>query len=291
MIKPVDYKQYDSKWGGLPYALPGENGTIKTSGCGPTTIADVLASIVSPYIDPVTCASWARANGYKAFNAGTYYSYFVPQAAAYGVKVKQLNSSNIYGKTNHSAHDVALSELMKGNWLIACMGKGNWTKSGHFILVYGFKDGNVYINDPASAKANRACNTWQLFKSQVKVYWAVEVPEGIKKNGIANDGHYLHSDFVREVQLCVGANLDGRAGNETLAKTITVSKRKNRKHFVVLMLQKKLKKLGLYNDKLDKVAGNNFDKAVKAYQSWMKKPDGEVTAKQTTWKKLLGLIR
>lgn len=291
MIKPVDYKQYDSKWGGLPYALPGENGTIKTSGCGPTTIADVLASIVSPYIDPVTCASWARANGYKAFNAGTYYSYFVPQAAAYGVKVKQLNLSSIYGKTNHSAHDVALSELMKGNWLIACMGKGNWTKSGHFVLAYGYKDGKVYINDPASTKANRACNSWELFKSQVKVYWAVEVPEGIKKNGIANDGHYLHSDFVREVQLCVGANLDGRAGNETLGKTVTVSKKKNRKHFVVLMLQKKLKKLCLYNDKLDKVAGNNFDKAVKAYQSWMKKPDGEVTAKQTTWKKLLGLIR
>ena len=290
MIKPVDYKQYDSRWGGLPYALPGENGTIKTSGCGPTSIASVLASIVSPYIDPVTCASWARANGYKAFNQGTYYNYFVPQAAAYGVKVKQLNSSSIYGKPNHSAHSVALSELMNGNWLIACMGKGNWTKAGHFVFVYGFKDGNVYINDPGSSKANRACNTWQLFKSQVKVYWAVTVPEYIKKNGIVADGDYLQNDFVREVQLCIGAGLDGKAGNETLSKTVTVSKRKNRKHYVVLMLQKKLKKLGLYHDKLDKVAGNNFDKAVKDYQSWMSKPDGEVTAKGKTWKKFLNML-
>lgn len=179
---------------------------------------------------------------------------------------------------------------MNGNWLIACMGKGNWTKAGHFVFVYGFKDGNVYINDPGSSKANRACNTWQLFKSQVKVYWAVEVPESIKKNGIVADGDYLQNDFVREVQLCVGANLDGKAGNETLSKTVTVSKRKNRKHYVVLMLQKKLKKLGLYHDKLDKVAGNNFDKAVKAYQSWMSNPDGEVTAKQTTWKKFLNML-
>ena len=92
------------------------------------------------------------------------------------------------------------------------------------------------------------------------------------------------------MQLCIGAGLDGKAGNETLSKTVTVSKRKNRKHYVVLMLQKKLKKLGLYHDKLDKVAGNNFDKAVKDYQSWMSKPDGEVTAKGKTWKKFLNML-
>ena len=111
-----------------------------------------------------------------------------------------------------------------------------------------------------------------------------------EKNGIVKDGAYRQEDFVREVQFCIGAGLDGKAGNETLSKTVTVSKRKNRNHYVVLMLQKKLKKLGLYNDKLDKVAGNNFDKAVKDYQSWMSKPDGEVTAKGKTWKKFLNML-
>ena len=290
MIKPVDYKQYDSKWGGLPYAVDGEKSTIKSSGCGPTAMADVLAAIVSPYIDPVTCATWARVHGYKAYNAGTYYSYLVPQGAAYGVTVRQLNSGNVYGKSTHSVHEEALAELKKGNWLIACMGKGNWTSSGHFIVAYGYENGMVYINDPASAKANRACNTWELFKSQVKVYWVIEVPEAIKRDGIVADGEYRQQDFVREVQLCIGAGLDGKAGPQTLSKTVTVSKSKNRKHNVVLPLQKKLKKLNLYHDKLDKIAGNNFDAAVKGYQTWMKKPDGEVTAKQNTWKKLLGLI-
>ena len=57
MIQPVDYKQGDYKWGSLSYAVDGESSTIKSAGCGPTALADVLAAIVSPYIDPVTCAS------------------------------------------------------------------------------------------------------------------------------------------------------------------------------------------------------------------------------------------
>lgn len=291
MIKPVDYKQYDGKWGGLYYAVDGEKSTIKSSGCGPTALANVLAAIVSKYIDPVTLAAWARYHNYKVKNNGTSHSFFAACAKAYGVNVRKVTPTNIYGQPENAIHKQMLNELQKGNWLIALMGKGNWTSGGHYITVYGCENGMVYINDPASAKAKRACNTWELFKSQVKYYWVVEVPEEIKRNGIVKDGVYQHSDFVREVQFCTGATPDGKAGPETLSKTVTVSKKKNRKHNVVLPIQKKLKNFGLYNDALDKIAGNNFDKAVKDYQTWMTKPDGEVTAKQTTWKKLLGMIR
>lgn len=293
MIKPVDYKQYDSRWGSLPYAVDGEKSTIKTSGCGPSVMADVLASLVSPYIDVVTCATWARQHGYKALNAGTFYSYLVPQGATYGVGVKRLNNASVYGNTTHTVHSTALAELKKGNWIIACMGKGNWTKSGHFVLAYGYKDGEVYINDPASTKANRACNSWELFKSQVKVYWAVDVPESIKRDGIVKDGEYLHKDFVREVQVCIGAGIDGKAGSQTLSKTVTVSNKKNRKHNVVLPLQKLFKKQGRYTGELDKVAGNLFKGAVNSYQADVleyKKLDGEITAKGKMWKSLLGLL-
>ena len=181
MIKPVDYKQNDSKWGGLSYAVDGEKSTIKSAGCGPTSLADVLATIVSPYIDPVTLAAWARYHNYKVKNSGTSYSFFEPCAKAYGVKVSRLNTSNVYSIPWNGVHDKALAELQKGNWLIACMGKGNWTSSGHYVVAYGYENGYVYINDPASTKASRAKNTWELFKSQVKYYWAVEVPEEIKK--------------------------------------------------------------------------------------------------------------
>ena len=292
MIKPVDYKQTDSKWGTLPYAVDGESSTIKSAGCGPTALADVLAAIVSPYIDPVTCASWARMKGYKVYKSGTSYSYPVAQAAAYGVKVRRLNTSNVYGKPDLAVHDQALEELKAGNWLIACMGKGIWTSSGHYIVAYGYQGGYVYINDPASTKATRLCNTWENFKSQVKYYWVVEVPDNIKQNGIVKDGGYKQTDFVREVQMCIKAGLDGIAGKQTLSKTVTVSKVTNRKHAVVLPLQKLFKKQGRYLGELDKIAGNQFKSAVNDYQEKVlryKNPDGEITAGGKMWKSLLGI--
>ncbi len=293
MIKPVDYKQNDSKWGSLSYAVDGEKSTIKSAGCGPTVMADVLAAIVSPYIDPVTLAAWARYHHYKVKNNGTSYSFFVPCAKAYGVTVRRLNTSNVYGKATNPIHKQALNELQKGNWIIACMGKGNWTSSGHYITVYGYENGKVYINDPASTKANRACNTWELFKSQVKYYWVVEVPEEIKKKGIVKDGAYQHKDFVREIQFCTGATPDGESGTETLSKTVTVSAKKNRKHAVVLPLQKLFKKQGRYLGELDRVVGKLFTAAVNDYQDKVLNynyPDGEITAKGKMWKCLLGLL-
>lgn len=292
MVKMVNYKQNDKRWGDLPYAVDGERSTIKSAGCGPTALANVLAAIVSPYIDPVTLASWARQHNYKVKNSGTSYSFFTPCAAAYGVTVRRLNTSNIYGNSNSSYHAQVLAELQAGNWVIACMGKGHWTSSGHYITVYGYGAGMVYINDPASTKADRACNTWEYFKKQVKYYWVVEVPEDIKRNGIVKDGTYQQKDFVREVQFCTGATPDGIAGPQTLSKTVTVSASKNRKHAVVYVLQKYFKKLGYYTAGLDRIAGQGFANAVHRYQAVnlnYRCPDGEITASGRMWKSLLKL--
>lgn len=292
MIRPVDYKQTDPRWKTNSYAVDGERSTIGSAGCGPTALADCLGAIVSTYIDPLTLAAWSRDHNYKVKNSGTSYNFFVPCAADYGVKVRRLNTSNVYGKLTDAVHAQVLAELRAGNWIIACMGKGIWTSSGHYVVAYGCQNGNVYINDPASNKAVRACNKWLTFISQVKYYWVVEVPEHIKKNGIVQGGDYKQKDFVREVQMTCGAGIDGIAGKQTLNKTVTVSKIKNRKHNVVLPLQKLFKSQGRYVGALDCVAGKQFESAVNSYQKYVlrfKKQDGEVTAKGKMWKSLLGM--
>lgn len=295
MLKPIDYKQNDFKWGSNAYAVDGENSTIKSAGCGPTAMADVLAAIVSPYIDPTTCASWARQHGYKVYKSGTSYSYPVAQGAAYGVTVERINISNIYGKFNNTAHIRALNELQKGNWVIACMGKGLWTSSGHYIVAYGYSNGKVYINDPASTKMIRACNDWSLFAAQVKYYWVVNVPNSIKQNGLVMAGNYLPTDFIRECQMCLKAGIDGKAGNQTLGKTITINPQKkvNTKHNVVLPLQKLMKHKGYYTGDLDRSAGPLFKTAINRYQLQIlrySKADGEITAKGKMWKSILNMI-
>lgn len=177
MVEPISYLQTDPRWKNHNYSAPGEKKTIGSSGCGPTSAAMVIATLRDKNVTPVTAAEWSMANGYKAYNQGTYYTYFVPQMKAYGITCRRLNTSSLYGTSSSSAHTEALNALKRNDWVIACMGKGNWTTSGHFILLYGYDNGSVFIRDPASTASRRIKNTWELFAKQVKYMWTVTVPE------------------------------------------------------------------------------------------------------------------
>ena len=174
--QPVYYMQTDSRWRYKDYSTKGESTTIGASGCGPTCAAMLIETLTGKKFTPVDACAWSLQRGYKALKSGTYYSYFVPQFKAFGIKCEQLNYTNIYGNSTTSVHDKAFKMLKEGYYLIACMGKGNWTSSGHYIVVW-WEDGKVRINDPASTKSNRLNGDLTTFKSQVKYYWAIDAQE------------------------------------------------------------------------------------------------------------------
>ena len=177
--QPISYLQTDPRWGSLDYSAPGEKTTIAASGCGPTAMAMVLATWADPSVTPKTECAWALAHGYKAPHQGTYYGYFEEAGRRYGLKTYRLNYSNLYGNDKSAYHAQAKDAMDRGDLVIACMGKGNWTRSGHYVLVWKV-DGNViYINDPASTLARRTRGSYALFKQQVKYYWTIERPESV----------------------------------------------------------------------------------------------------------------
>ena len=102
---------------------------------------------------------------------------------------------------------------------------------------------------------------------------------------------YTLEQFVRDVQEACGAAVDGIPGPETIGKTITLSAKKNATHKAVEAVQKRLSALG-YSEvgTVDGIAGPKFGSAVKHYQRdngcWV---DGEITAGNKTWRKLLGM--
>ena len=102
---------------------------------------------------------------------------------------------------------------------------------------------------------------------------------------------YTCKQFVLEVQTAVGARSDGIAGPETLSKTPTVSRWRNRKHPVVKAVQKRLCALGYTQvGRADGVAGRQFDTALRKFQKGHGcVPDGEITAGNKTWRMLLGM--
>ena len=100
---------------------------------------------------------------------------------------------------------------------------------------------------------------------------------------------YSLGQFIRDVQSVTGSKVDGEAGPQTLGNTVTISARVNRTHPLVAFVQKRLYALGYIQvGKADGIAGAKFDEAMKAFQSDNGcRADGEATAKNKTWRKLL----
>lgn len=164
----------------MSYSVKGESTTIGRAGCGPTAMAMVLATWADPSVNPKTECMWALAHGYKYPHQGTAYTYFKPAAARYGLTCTQITPGYIYGNANSPYHAQAKQALNNGDFVIACMGKGTWTRSGHYVLVWGIEGNMVYINDPASTSLVRTRGNYLVFKQQVKHYWIVKRPQSKK---------------------------------------------------------------------------------------------------------------
>lgn len=165
---------------------------------------------------------------------------------------------------------------------------------------YGIPKENVIRHFDVTGKSCPAywCGTAEKDEKWLAEFWnkldgqvipnKTEKPSVVKNK--ASEAYDLKS-FIMDVQRATGARVDGIAGVETIGKTITVSAKVNRRHNVVKPIQKRLNALGFNCGEVDGIAGALFTAAVKAYQiSNSCVCDGEITARNKTWKKLLGML-
>jgi len=102
---------------------------------------------------------------------------------------------------------------------------------------------------------------------------------------------YPQKDFVKDIQGVFDVPITGIAGPETLIETITLSEVLNRKHPTIYYIQRRLYVLG-YTEvgKINGIADSKFTLAVKHFQADNGYAQtGEITARDKTWKKLLGM--
>ena len=140
-VQPVDYKQADSRWGSKVYTSTGnKKQTIANSGCGPTSMADIMATWKDKTITPVEMCAWAVKKGYRTANSGTAWGYL--KAVATNWKYSK------FVQTKSMA--TARSAIKAGALVVASMGPGYWTSGGHYICLWKTDDTYMYANDPAS---------------------------------------------------------------------------------------------------------------------------------------------
>lgn len=170
--KPVSFLQYDSEWGSESYSLySGYSQTIANSGCGPTAVAMVVNYYADASVKPDEMCEYSLDNGYRTSSEGTAWGFFESVAKKYDLDFMQTGSSSEALKWMESKEDP----------LIVCsMGPGNWTRAGHFILLWDVKDGVAYINDPASEAKSRIESSYNYMASQCKQYFCFDKTREVK---------------------------------------------------------------------------------------------------------------
>lgn len=157
------FLQYDERWGYEYYG----NEMIAVDGCGPTSLAMVLAGLTQDASwSPLKVAQWAQKNGYYVDGSGSSWSLMDEGARKLGLHVSELPMDI----------DKIIDELQAGHPVICIMGPGDFTSGGHFIVLTKAKaDGTVQVNDSFSQK--RSNKKWNLYdiSDQIRNLWAYSV--------------------------------------------------------------------------------------------------------------------
>lgn len=152
--------QWDPRWGYEPY---GVDSCIGLAGCGPTCLSMILYSLTrDETLTPDRIAAYSMENGYYVNGTGTAWGLMEDFPEMYGIKATEPRMTERAIK----------AALDKGNILICAMGQGDFTVSGHFIVIYGYNDGGFQVNDPNCVARSRKEWTFEEIEDQIKKIWA-----------------------------------------------------------------------------------------------------------------------
>lgn len=130
--------QIDPQWSEEPYA----GGNIHENGCGPTCLSMVYISLTGKTdLDPAAMARFSEQNGFTV-DGMTAWALMTDGAAMLGLRSSELSASA----------DAVRAELEAGRPVICSVRPGDFTTTGHFIVLAGLTDdGQVMVRDPNSA--------------------------------------------------------------------------------------------------------------------------------------------
>ena len=150
--------QWDERWGYAPYGT----GIIAVCGCGPTTLSMVLSGLTgNNTLTPSKLAEYGTDHNYLNEKNDTMWSYMTEACKEWGVKCKEA----MLDKTE------VLKQLNEGHPIVCSVGPGDFTQSGHFIVLAGVKDDELIVHDPFSITNSEKTWKFEDIQDQIKVMW------------------------------------------------------------------------------------------------------------------------
>lgn len=154
--------QWDERWG---YCMYGD-GLIAVNGCGPTVVAMVAAGLTGDRsITPYKVAQFSAENGYYAGESGTSWTLMTEGAEHFGIRGEELGLDE----------NAVFSALEQGHPVVCSMRPGDFTTTGHFIVLTGVEDGKICVNDPNSRKRSEKLWDYDRLEYQINNLWEFTV--------------------------------------------------------------------------------------------------------------------
>ena len=155
------FLQWDRQWGYMRYG--GKPAAL--TACGP-----VCLSMAAYYLTgddayaPDQIIEFAGDGGYYSPGSGSKWTLISEGGEELGFEVTELPlvKKRIF------------DHLKAGSPIICAMGKGDFTSSGHFIVLVGTEDGLLKVNDPNSIENSSKLWKFEDIEGQFRNLWVIE---------------------------------------------------------------------------------------------------------------------
>lgn len=153
------FLQWDTRWGYENYG----GQAIGVTGCGPTCLSMVTIALTGDTSqNPLKVAQYAESNGYYVEGVGSSWDLLRSGVAPLGLSYREI-----------SLDEQTMADTLNSGELIICsMLPGDFTSSGHFIVITGYENGAFRVIDPNSVTRSEKLWKYSDISSQIAVIWA-----------------------------------------------------------------------------------------------------------------------
>lgn len=152
--------QWDPRWGYEKYG----SDMLAITGCGPTSLAMAGYYLTGDAsFNPASVAAFSRKNGYYASGYGSSWTLISEGGIKLGLRVTELPL----------VKKKMVSALEAGHPVILALGPGDFTTSGHYIVLTGIEDGAFRVNDPNSRERSGRLWTYEELEPQIRNIWEI----------------------------------------------------------------------------------------------------------------------
>ena len=156
------FVQWDKRWGYEKYS----GNFFAASGCGPTTLSMVVVYLThNREASPIAVAKYSKEAGYSVDGSGSSWTLISEGCRHYGVKAKAVALDESRMK----------AELDEGHPIVVNVGPGDFTDTGHFMVITVYDDEGFSINDPNSIEKSGKRWLFKNISSQIRAVWSMYV--------------------------------------------------------------------------------------------------------------------